>query len=69
MLLKKTVEAQQESVSSLQASRDDNEQKVVSLEKQNQELRYRQSLLDEEILKAEAQLELVKDVVLRDKAF
>ena len=69
VLLKKTVEAQQESVSSLQASRDDNEQKVVSLEKQNQELRYRQSLLDEEILKAEAQLELVKDVVLRDKAF
>ena len=69
MLLKKTVEAQQESVSRLQASRDDNDQKVVSLEKQNQELRYCQSLLDEEILKAEAQLELVKDVVLRDKAF
>ena len=69
VLLKKTVEAQQESVSRLQASRDDNDQKVVSLEKQNQELRYCQSLLDEEILKAEAQLELVKDVVLRDKAF
>jgi hypothetical protein len=36
---------------------------------QQQELDYRQQKLDAEIAKAEAQLELIKDVVLREKAF
>lgn len=37
--------------------------------KQKQELDYRQQKLDAEIAKVEAQLELVKDIVLREKAF
>lgn len=39
------------------------------LQKQRQELDFRQQKLDNEIAKAEAQLELIKDVVLRQKAF
>ena len=34
-----------------------------------QEHEYRQQLIDQEVLKAEAQLELMKDILIRDKAF
>jgi len=40
-----------------------------TLESEKQELIYRQTILDTEIVKVEAQLELIKDVVLREKAF
>jgi len=43
--------------------------KISSLESEKQDLIYRQTILDKEIVKVEAQLELIKDVVLRDKAF
>ena len=39
------------------------------LKKDKQELIYRQTVLDTEIVKAETQLELIKDVILREKAF
>ena len=45
------------------------EKKNSNLESEKQELIYRQTKLDNEIVKVEAQLELVKDVVLREKAF
>ena len=45
------------------------EQALEKLNKENQELDYRQSMLDQEIVRAESQLELIKDVVLREKAF
>ncbi len=45
------------------------ETKIVELESDKQELIKRQTMLDTEIIKVEAQLELVKDVVLREKAF
>lgn len=44
-------------------------EELDKLRKENQELVYRQTALDEEVVKAEAQLELIKDVVIRDKAF
>lgn len=45
------------------------EEQAKTHTQQRQELDFRQHLLDEELVKAEAQLELIKDVVLRDKAF
>lgn len=45
------------------------DKQIKAVEKQNQELIFRQSQLDEVIARTEAQLELVKDVVLREKAF
>ncbi|WP_346839845.1 hypothetical protein [Microbulbifer sp. SAOS-129_SWC] len=39
------------------------------LKKDNQELKYRRDLIDQEVFKVESQLELIKDIVLRDKAF
>lgn len=44
-------------------------QEVDNLKRENKELLYRQSTLDNEIVKAEIQIELIKDVVLREKAF
>ncbi|QLE86098.1 hypothetical protein FLM48_14095 [Shewanella sp. Scap07] len=41
----------------------------AQLEKDNQELNYRQTVLDTEITKAETQLEFIKDVVIREKSF
>ncbi|TKJ10798.1 hypothetical protein [Halomonas sp. 15WGF] len=38
-------------------------------EQLEQEQQYRQSLIDKELLKAEAQLELIKDILIKDKAF
>lgn len=46
-----------------------NQQAFEKLNNENRELDYRQSMLDQEIVRAEAQLELIKDVVLREKAF
>jgi len=45
------------------------ESEVSILKSDKQELIYRQIKLDKEIVKVEAQLELIKDVVLREKAF
>ena len=42
---------------------------ILKMLKEKEELIYRQTILDTEIVKVEAQLELVKDVVLREKAF
>jgi len=44
-------------------------ERIRSMEKERDECQERQLKLDREVLKAEAQLELIKDVVLRDKAF
>ena len=44
-------------------------QRMEVLERERGELDNRQRLLDQEIVKAQAQLELIKDVVLREKAF
>ncbi len=43
--------------------------RISQLEAERGELDYRQRLLDEELVKAEAQIDLIKDVVLREKAF
>jgi len=40
---------------------------IANLQQQQQEQDYRQQLLDEEFVKAEAQVELIKDVLLREK--
>lgn len=45
------------------------EKNKSEIEIENQELNYRQTKLDCEIVKVEAQLELIKDVVLREKRF
>jgi FkbM family methyltransferase len=45
------------------------ESETSTLKSDNQELIDRQTLLDTEMIKVEAQLELIKDVVLREKAF
>lgn len=42
---------------------------ISNLEAQKQEQTYRQAMLDQEIVSAEAQIELIKDVVLREKSF
>ena len=39
------------------------------LEQENNSLAQRQQLLDEELIKAEAQIELIKDILIREKAF
>lgn len=44
------------------------QQKLAQMEQQRNELEHRQRLLDEELVKAEAQIELIKDVLLREKA-
>jgi hypothetical protein len=43
--------------------------RVDALEAERSELQSRQISLDKEMLKAEAQIELIKDVILREKAF
>lgn len=45
------------------------QQKVESMESQILEKNHRQHLLDNELVKAEAQIELIKDVLLREKEF
>ena len=45
------------------------EYQLSIIKSEKEELIYRQTILDTEIVKVEAQLELVKDVVLREKAF
>jgi hypothetical protein len=47
----------------------DREARILQLESERAEMDHRQRLLDDELVKAEAQIELIKDVVLREKAF
>ena len=56
-------------IANLQSAVSDKQSRIDSLERDQRELEYCQKTLDDEIVKAEAQLELIKDVVLRDKAF
>ena len=42
---------------------------IKLLEQHNNELEYCQRLWDEEMIKAEAQIGLIKDILIRDKAF
>ena len=60
------VRAQLEHLSATVKERD---ARIKELEGEHDDLRSRQLQLDREILKAEAQIDLIKDVVLRDKAF
>ncbi len=48
---------------------EERRKRIEQLEQQLTEQDHRQRLLDEEILKAEAQIELIKDILLREKAF
>ena len=52
-----------------QATIEERTNRVGALEAERTELQVRQTRLDEEMLKAEAQIELIKDVILREKAF
>jgi chromosome segregation ATPase len=58
----------QDTESKLQSEKKSNE-KLQKLEQENAELAQRQQLLDEELIKAEAQIELIKDILIREKAF
>lgn len=53
----------------LSASLVERNLRIAELERQHDELKARQARLDQEVLKAEVQIELIKDVVLREKAF
>lgn len=48
---------------------EDQAKRAAEMEKDRADLEHRQRRLDEEFAKAEAQIELIKDVVLREKAF
>ncbi len=50
----------------LQKQLEEFKQRQPSLEAENQELRHRQQLQQDELFKAEAQIELIKDLLLRD---
>jgi hypothetical protein len=52
-----------------QATIQERSNRVNALEAERTELQARQMRLDQEMLKAEAQIELIKDVILREKAF
>ena len=56
-------------VESLQERTEKYTQRITQLELERAEIDMKQKLLDQEIIKAEAQIELIKDVVLREKAF
>lgn len=56
-------------IESLARSTETQAQRAAELERERAEIDFRQRLLDQEIIKAEAQIELIKDVVLRAKAF
>jgi hypothetical protein len=53
----------------LSATLKERNARIKELEEERDDLQSRQLQLDREILKAEAQIDLIKDVVLRDKAF
>lgn len=65
-LLKEKV-ALTEQLGALQAQLQDHRGKVQLLETTNYELTARQALMNEELIKAEAQLELIKDLLLKDE--
>jgi chromosome segregation ATPase len=53
----------------LQQQLDERDQLIKQIEQQLAEQSYRQNLLDEEMVKAEAQIDLIKDILIREKAF
>jgi hypothetical protein len=53
----------------LNATADERGARIAKLEEERDDVQARQIRLDREILKAEAQIDLIKDVILRDKAF
>ena len=63
------VQAREEQARLLAESHSKVEQVILECDEKVQELVQRQRLLDDELVKAEAQIELIKDVVLREKAF
>ncbi len=74
--LQKRVAEQQKTIDTLTAKEEErarlageDQQRVKSLEKRNHENNARQHLLDSELVKAEVQLELIKDILIREKAF
>ena len=74
--LQKRVAEQQRTIETLTAKEEErarlageDQQRVKSLEKRNHENNARQHLLDSELVKAEVQLELIKDILIREKAF
>jgi len=54
-------------IEKLQRERDEQLAKITVLENERRELGTRQRLLDEEMIRAEAQIELIKDVLLRER--
>ena len=53
----------------VQSTIEERTNRIDALEAERTELQARQMRLDQEMLKAEAQIELIKDVILREKAF
>tara|TARA_R110001583_G_scaffold129593_3_gene281376 strand:- start:6506 stop:7864 length:1359 start_codon:yes stop_codon:yes gene_type:complete len=45
------------------------QQKIEELEQQFEEKNFRNQLIDKEMIKAEAQIDLIKDILIREKAF
>ena len=56
-------------VDHLRRELEEKENTLKQTEDQSAEISQRQVMLDEELIKAEAQLELIKDIILREKAF
>jgi len=65
---KTTLEAVQGELSALESQFKKKEARIAQLEAQETETGYRQRLLQEELIKAEAQIELIKDVLLREQS-
>jgi FkbM family methyltransferase len=57
----------QKEIAELVRGREEREDLLVRLEAENNEFAHRQGLLDQELLKAEAQVELIKDLLLREE--
>jgi hypothetical protein len=59
----------QTKLAQVQSTIEERTNRIDALEAERTELQARQMRLDQEMLKAEAQIELIKDVILREKAF
>ncbi len=55
-----------QSIFELTSSNEKNTARTRDLEQTNSELQARHNLMDQEIIRAEAQIDLIKDVLLRD---
>ena len=71
--LNQQIQALQQQIQQITQSRDnalqqvrEQETRLQAQEAQNQELQHRQHLMQEEMIKAEAQIELIKDLLLRE---